>query len=94
MSSDFNPTEAENALTDKIFDKFDHWKSGEITVNDAEQVFKSTKLPSLVLGQVWAIADKNDIGSFTRKKVLVALRLMGHAQRGEQVSETLLSKRE
>lgn len=94
MSSDFSPSQAEVALTNKIFEKCDPQKLGIITGDAAVSVFNGTKLPAIALGEVWAISDKENNGFLTRKGISVALRLMGHAQRGEQVSEALLSKRE
>lgn len=94
MSSDFTPSQAEVALTGKIFEKCDPTKLGIITGDAAVGVFNGTKLSASILGEVWTIADKDNNGFLTRKGVSIALRLMGHAQRGEQVSETLLSKRE
>lgn len=94
MSSDFTPSQAEVALTNKIFDKCDPKKLGIITGNTAVSVFNGTKLSAGVLGEVWSMADKENNGFLTRKGVSIALRLMGHAQRGEQVSEALLSRGE
>lgn len=94
MSSGFNPSQAETALANKIFEKCDIQKLGIITGETAVGLFNGTKLSSSVLGEVWAIADKENNGFLTRKGVLTALRLMGHAQRREPVSEDLLSKRE
>jgi epidermal growth factor receptor substrate 15 len=94
MSSDFAPSQAEIALTNKIFEKCDPKKLGIITGDTAVGVFNGTKLSPTVLGEVWAAADSENNGFLTRKGVSIALRLMGHAQRGEPLSEALLSKRE
>lgn len=92
MSSDFVPSHAEIALTNKIFEKCDPQKRGKITGDAAVGIFNGTKLSAVVLGEVWAIADKDNNGFLTRKGVSIALRLLGHAQRGEPVSEAVLSK--
>jgi len=94
MSSEFAPSQAEVVLTNKIFEKYDPQKLGMITGDAAVGVFNGTKLSAGVLGKVWGIADKDNNGVLTRKGVSIALRLMGHAQRGEEVSEALISKRE
>lgn len=94
MSSDFVPSQAEVALTSKIFEKCDPQRQGIIAGDTAVSIFNGSKLSAFVLGEVWAIADKENNGFLTRKGVSIALRLMGHAQRGEPVSEALLSKRE
>lgn len=93
MSSEFAPSQAEVALTNKIFEKCDPTKLGIITSDAAVGLFNATKLSAGVLGKVWSIADKDNNGFLTRKGVSIALRLMGHAQRGEEVSEALISKR-
>jgi hypothetical protein len=93
MSSDFVPSQAELALTAKIFEKCDTKKLGIITGEAAVGVLNGTKLSAVVLGQVWAISDKENNGFLTRRGVSIALRLLGHAQRGEPVSESQLSKR-
>ena len=94
MSSDFAPSQAEVALTNKIFEKCDPQKLGIITGEAAVNVFNGSKLSAGVLVKVWGIADKDDNGFLTRKGVSIAVRLMGHAQRGEEVTEALISKRE
>ena len=94
MSGDFTPSQAEVALTNKIFEKCDPQKLGIITGNAAVGVFNGTKLSAGALGKVWGISDNDNNGFLTRKGVSIALRLMGHAQRGEEVTEALISKRE
>jgi epidermal growth factor receptor substrate 15 len=93
MSSEFTPSQAEVALTAKIFEKADTSKLGILTGDIAVNVFSGSKLPAGVLGEVWAMADRENDGFLTRKGVAIALRLMGHAQRGEPVTEALLKKR-
>jgi len=94
MSSEFAPSQAEVALTNKIFEKCDPQKLGIISGEVLAVVFNGTKLSPGILGKVWGIADKDNNGLLARKGVSIALRLMGHAQRGEEVSEALISKRE
>jgi epidermal growth factor receptor substrate 15 len=57
------------------------------------QVFSATKLPATTLGEIWAIADKDHNGFLTRKDAAIALRLIGHAQNGETITEELVNKR-
>lgn len=92
MPSDFDASPAEEALTNKIFTKYDPNKLGRITGDTAVAVFTGTKLAASILGEVWAIVDEENNGFLNRKGVSAALRLMGHAQRGEQVSKKLLAK--
>lgn len=77
-----------------IFDIWAARESGVITGETAVGVFNRTNLSPDTLGKVWAIADEENSGSLKRTGVSIALRLMGHAQRGEPVAEELISKRE
>ncbi|KAL7283168.1 hypothetical protein ACG7TL_002594 [Trametes sanguinea] len=92
MSSKFTPTPQELALVNQIFAQADVQKLGVITGDAAVKVFSGSKLPPSVLAEVWNIADEDNNGVLTRKGVAVAVRLLGHAQRGERVSEALVNK--
>lgn len=91
--SSFYPSPAELGLVSQIFASADPQKIGIVTGDAAVKVFAGAKLSPTVLGEVWAIADKENEGYLTRKGVAIALRLIGHAQKGEAVDEALLSKR-
>lgn len=84
---------AEQALVQQLFSIVDTQKLGIITGDAALQAFGKTNLPPAVLGEIWSIADKDNNGFLTKKDVLVALRLIGHAQKGEPVTEDLLNRR-
>ncbi|KAI0371769.1 hypothetical protein BV20DRAFT_965041 [Pilatotrama ljubarskyi] len=92
MSTKFTPTPQELALVNQIFALADPQKLGVVTGDAAVKVFGGTKLPPSVLAEVWNIADEDNNGVLTRKAVAVAVRLLGHAQRGERVSEALVNK--
>ncbi|KAI0362741.1 hypothetical protein OH77DRAFT_1515924 [Trametes cingulata] len=92
MSTKFAPTPQELALVNQIFALADPQKLGVVTGDAAVKVFGGTKLPPSVLAEVWNIADEDNNGVLTRKGVAVAVRLLGHAQRGERVSEALVNK--
>ncbi|KAI9067074.1 hypothetical protein FKP32DRAFT_1564454 [Trametes sanguinea] len=92
MSTKFTPTPQEIALVNQIFAQADTQKLGVITGDAAVKVFSGSKLPPSVLAEVWNIADEDNNGVLTRKGVAVAVRLLGHAQRGERVSEALVNK--
>ena len=92
--SSFNPTSAEIALTAQVFNVADPQKLGIVTGDTAVKVLSGANLSHVVLGEVWAIADKENNGFLTRKGVAVALRLIGYAQKGEPITEVLLDKRE
>lgn len=92
MSSNFTPTPAELALVNQIFTHADPQKTGLVTGDVAVRIFRGAKLAPTVLGEIWNIADEENKGFLTRKGVAVAVRLMGWAQKGEKVSQALLSK--
>ncbi|KAI6043018.1 hypothetical protein EDC04DRAFT_2600428 [Pisolithus marmoratus] len=93
-TTNFTPTPAEFALVNQIFAQADTQKTGILTGDVAVKVFSGSKLPSTVLGEIWSIADGKNDGFLTKKGVAIALRLMGHAQKGDKVHKSLLSKRE
>ncbi|KAI0721498.1 hypothetical protein C8T65DRAFT_565847 [Cerioporus squamosus] len=90
--SKFTPTPAEVALINQIFAQYDTQKLGVITGDVAVKIFSGSKLSPTVLAEVWNIADEDNNGVLTRKGVGIAVRLLGHAQRGEKVSEALVTK--
>ena len=92
--SKFTPTPAEVALINHIFAQVDTQKIGVITGDAAVKVFSGSKLSPTVLAEIWNVADEDNNGVLTRKGVGIAVRLLGHAQRGEKVSDALVSKRE
>ncbi|CAK5264864.1 unnamed protein product [Mycena citricolor] len=91
-AASFNPTPAELALTNQIFATADPQKLGVITGEVAVGIFGGANLSPIVLGEIWQIADEGNNGWLSHKGVAVAVRLMGHAQKGEKVSPALLSK--
>ena len=91
--SKFTPTAAEVALVNQIFTLTDPQKIGIVTGDAAVKVFSGTKLSPTVLAEVWALADEDNNGILTRKGVAIAVRLLGHAQRGERVTEALVQQR-
>ena len=93
MSPSFQPTQAELALVNAIFSNADTSKLGIITGDAAVKAFSGSKLQPTVLGEVWAIADSDNNGFLTRKGCALAIRLIGYAQKGEQVKESLLDSR-
>ncbi|KAG6332398.1 hypothetical protein ID866_6692 [Astraeus odoratus] len=92
MASNFTPTSAELALVNQIFVQADTQKIGILTGDVAVKVFYGSKLSPAALGQIWGIADEENNGFLTKKGVAIALRLIGHAQNGEKVQKSLLSK--
>ncbi|KAG2115224.1 uncharacterized protein F5147DRAFT_676647 [Suillus discolor] len=92
MSSNFAPTPAELALVNQIFTQADTQKIGILTGDVAVKVFQGAKLAPTVLGEIWSIADDDNNGFLTKKGVSIAVRLMGHAQKGQKVDKSLVNK--
>ncbi|KAI0933818.1 hypothetical protein AcV5_005864 [Taiwanofungus camphoratus] len=90
--SKFTPSPAEVALVNQIFAQADTQKLGVITGEAAVKIFSGSKLSPAVLAEIWNLADDENNGVLTRKGVAVAVRLLGHAQRGENVTEALVNK--
>ncbi|THH31752.1 hypothetical protein EUX98_g2432 [Antrodiella citrinella] len=90
--SKFTPSPAEVALVNQIFTQADAQKIGVVTGEAAVKIFSGTKLSPSVLAEIWNLADEDNNGVLTRKGVAVAIRLLGHAQRGERVDESLIQK--
>ncbi|KAF8184982.1 hypothetical protein K438DRAFT_1766106 [Mycena galopus ATCC 62051] len=92
MAASFSPTPAELSLTQQIFAHADPQKLGALTGEVAVKVFGGANLSPTVLGEIWQIADEANNGWLSQKGVAIAVRLMGHAQKGEKVTAALLSK--
>ncbi|KAJ6547158.1 hypothetical protein B0H19DRAFT_1211812 [Mycena capillaripes] len=92
MAASFSPSPAELALTAQIFAHADPNKLGALTGDVAVKVFAGANLSPTVLGEIWQISDESNNGWLSQKGVAMAVRLMGHAQKGEKVTAALLSK--
>ncbi|KAI0340680.1 hypothetical protein BDW22DRAFT_391777 [Trametopsis cervina] len=90
--SKFAPSPQEVALVNQIFTQTDSQKIGVVTGEAAVKVFGGSKLSPAVLAEIWNLADEDNKGVLTRKDVAVAIRLLGHAQRGERITEALIHK--
>lgn len=76
----------------QIFTQADTQKIGILTGDVAVKVFQGAKLTPTVLGEIWNIADDDNNGFLTKKGVSIAVRLMGHAQKGQKVDKSLVNK--
>lgn len=92
-NTSFVPTQAEIALVNQILALADTQKLNLVTGDAAVKVFAGAKLSPVVLGEIWALADKENNGFLTRSGLATSVRLIGHAQQGESVSEDLLDRR-
>ncbi|KIY64907.1 hypothetical protein CYLTODRAFT_380256 [Cylindrobasidium torrendii FP15055 ss-10] len=92
MSANFQATAGELALVSRILAQGDPKRTGQLAGDVAVRIFGGANLPPTVLGEIWAMADEDNQGHLTSKGIALAVRLMGHAQKGERVTPALLSK--
>ena len=86
-------SQPELAYVSAIFAKADPQNKGLVTGDEAVKVLAGASLPPTTLGLIWTLADDENNGFLTRKGVAVLVRLVGWAQKGEQVSAALVDKR-
>jgi epidermal growth factor receptor substrate 15 len=94
MSSSFVASEAELVIVSQIFVRAGGHLSGVVTGDAAVEIF-ATKvgLSPDVLSMIWNLADEENTGHLTRKGVTIAVRLIGWAQRGAEVTPDLVNIR-
>ena len=93
MFSDFSPTPQELAVVSQIFSQTDPQGTGVLTGDVALSVFGGARLPLTTLGAIWSILDEDDKGWLPKENVAIAVRLIGWAQKGEEITEDLVKKR-
>lgn len=93
--AEYTATPEEDSLINWVMTIGDPEGTGKINPQTATRIFSASSLPPDALARVWEIAsvDSKD-GLLDRQGVGVALRLIGHAQRGETVMEALVNRRE
>jgi epidermal growth factor receptor substrate 15 len=92
MSNTFAPSSAELNIVSRIFAQEDPDKHGILPGDAAARLFSGARLPVSAMGEIWNIADEENNGWLDEMGVAVAIRLMGWAQKGERISESLLKK--
>lgn len=92
--ADFVPSTEERALLDRLFASVDPQHSGVIDTTAAGKILVLSGLLPSILADIWDIANVEGLPGLSRESLGVALRLVGHAQKGESVSVSLVSKRE
>jgi epidermal growth factor receptor substrate 15 len=92
MSSSFVASKGELALVSQIFVRAGSQLSGVVTGDAAVEIF-ATKvgLPPDVLSTIWNLADEENTGNLTKKGVAIAVRLIGWAQRGAEITPDLVN---
>ncbi|KDQ12469.1 hypothetical protein BOTBODRAFT_176409 [Botryobasidium botryosum FD-172 SS1] len=88
----FIATPSELSFVDWILSQADPRNTGIITVEAAVKFFSGSNLPLSTLTEIWAFADYEEKGWLNRRGLAIATRLIGWAQIGESVRESLLAK--
>ncbi|KAI0637250.1 EF-hand [Trametes polyzona] len=91
--AEFSPTPEEDSLVHWVMSIGDPEETGKINPQTATRIFSASSLSPDALARIWEIAsvDSKD-GLLDRQGVGVALRLIGHAQKGETVTEALVNR--
>ncbi|KAF8068770.1 hypothetical protein FPV67DRAFT_1760788 [Lyophyllum atratum] len=90
-STGFFPSEEELDLVAQIYHRVGTPRPDVIHGPTAAEIFEAcTDLPPAILSAVWDIADKEKAGYLSERGVAIALRLIGWAQSGEELSAGLV----
>lgn len=85
-------SEEERHLVSQIFKQADPQGLGVVTGDAALDIFGRSNLPPGILSEIWDLADEEKHGFLLEPGVVVAVRLMGWAQKSEKVSSALAKK--
>uniref|UniRef100_UPI00398E7CDA epidermal growth factor receptor substrate 15 isoform X1 n=1 Tax=Pristiophorus japonicus TaxID=55135 RepID=UPI00398E7CDA len=75
-----------NPLYEKYYRQIDAANGGRVGAAEAASFLKRSGLSDLVLGKIWDLADADAKGFLNKQEFFVALRLVGCAQNGLEVS--------
>ncbi|TBU28907.1 EF-hand protein [Dichomitus squalens] len=91
--AEYEASTEETPLIEWVFSTGDSERTGKINPQTATRIFSASNLPPDALARIWEIAsvDSKD-GLLDRQGVGVALRLIGHAQKGAVVTESLVKR--
>jgi epidermal growth factor receptor substrate 15 len=90
----FFATEEEMALVSRILARAGSQMPGAITGDAAVEIFAETvDLSPAVLGTIWNVADEGNNGTLSERGLGIAIRLIGWAQSGEEVTAALVNIR-
>ncbi|GEQ71263.1 hypothetical protein JCM33374_g4944 [Metschnikowia sp. JCM 33374] len=85
-------TQEERELYSRLFKALDPESSGIVTGEKARTTFEKSGLPANILGEIWQLADVNNLGFLTQFGFCHAMRLIGYTQAGHfptaQLAET------
>lgn len=79
----------EKKLYAQLFKSLDPEGTGIITGEKARTTFEKSGLPPAILGEIWQIADQNNLGFLTQFGFCTAMRLIGYTQAGNHPSAQL-----
>mmetsp|Transcript_1699 Transcript_1699/g.1837 ORF Transcript_1699/g.1837 Transcript_1699/m.1837 type:complete len:1336 (+) Transcript_1699:54-4061(+) len=82
-------TSEEKKLYSQLFKSLDPEGTGIITGEKARSTFEKSGLPPAILGEIWQIADHNNLGFLTQFGFCHAMRLIGYTQSGQHPTSTL-----
>lgn len=82
-------TPDEKKLYSQLFKSLDPEGAGVVTGEKARATFEKSGLPPSVLGEIWQIADQNNLGFLTQFGFCLAMRLIGYTQAGQHPTASL-----
>lgn len=82
-------TADEKKLYSQLFRALDPENTGIITGEKARATFEKSGLPPPILGEIWQLADQNNLGFLTQFGFCFAMRLIGYTQLGQLPSAAL-----
>ncbi|KAK6463759.1 hypothetical protein DFJ63DRAFT_286250 [Scheffersomyces coipomensis] len=77
-------TPDEKKLFSQLFRSLDTEKTGIITGEKARSTFEKSGLPPTTLGEIWQLADQQNLGFLNQFSFCYAMRLIGYTQAGHQ----------
>lgn len=88
----FDATPSELALAERILHQADPRNTGVLNGDAASGFLSGSDLPESTLGRIWCLADYDDKGWLTTTGIAIAVRLIGWAQIGEEIEESLITR--
>ncbi|KAG7663033.1 uncharacterized protein J8A68_003460 [[Candida] subhashii] len=77
-------TPEEKMLYTQLFRSLDPDNTGVITGEKSRSTFEKSGLPPAILGEIWQIADPNNLGFLSQFGFCYAMRLIGYIQAGQR----------
>lgn len=82
-------TPEEKSLYTHLFKSLDPGNTGVVTGEKARTTFEKSGLPPSILGEIWQIADLNNLGFLNQFGFCYAMRLIGYTQSGQHPASGL-----